>query len=322
MIIYKYLFYILAIASVLSFSCSKDTPADNGSTSFVWICGDSILLKSNDAGNIWDNHTTDQFQPGIKYIYFANTLRGFMFGNYGQIYKTNKNLSWNKVYDLTNTYPYNYTSAIAANKFHFFACSSYGVIVHLSDSNDVYKLKYTSLPGTNEFNSIDFSESGIGWVAGKGGIIFTTSDFGKNWIKINTAFDTEITAIKAINNGCFIVGKNGIIKTTSDNGVSWNEINSGVTENLNSIVFINNSGKFICGDNGLILKSSDGINWKKTNTNTIKNIWSLSFLNNEYGIAVGSKGLILKTTDGGENWQEVNSGTSSNLYSICFVKRF
>ena len=119
----------------------------------------------------------------------------------------------------------------------------------------------------------------------------------------------------------YISGRQGSIYKTTDKGISWNPLESGVNETLYSIFFLNNVLGLAAGSNGIIIKTTSGdTTWTELNTGTTKNLYSLYLTSsNNGGYAVGEDGTILKIKSGGNEIIPVVSGTSVPLYDV-YVK--
>ena len=119
----------------------------------------------------------------------------------------------------------------------------------------------------------------------------------------------------------YISGRKGSIYKTSDKGISWTPLESGVNETLYSIFFLNNQLGFAAGTNGALIKTTSGdTTWTELNTGTTNNLYSLYLSSsNNGGYVVGEEGTVLKIKNGGNEISPVVSGTTVSLYDV-FVK--
>jgi len=119
----------------------------------------------------------------------------------------------------------------------------------------------------------------------------------------------------------YISGRSGSIYKTSDKGISWIPLESGVNEILYSIYFLNNSLGFAAGTNGTIIKTTSGDTiWSQLTTGTTKNLYSLTLTATDNGgFAVGELGTILKVNSGGNEIFPILSNTTEHLYDV-FIK--
>lgn len=119
----------------------------------------------------------------------------------------------------------------------------------------------------------------------------------------------------------YISGRSGSIYKTSDKGISWIPLQSGVNETLYSICFLNQLLGFAAGTDGTIIKTTSGdTTWTKLNTGTTNNIYSISLSSAANGgYAVGESGTILRIKSGGNEIYPVTSNTNEHLYDV-FIK--
>lgn len=119
----------------------------------------------------------------------------------------------------------------------------------------------------------------------------------------------------------YISGRSGSIYKTTNKGISWIPLESGVNETLYSISFLNNLLGFVAGTNGIILKTTSGDTiWSELTTGTTNNLYSLDLtISSNGGYAVGEAGTILKINSGGSEIFPIASNTIEHLYDV-FMK--
>ena len=119
----------------------------------------------------------------------------------------------------------------------------------------------------------------------------------------------------------YVAGREGSIYKTSNKGISWSPLESGVNEILYSIFFLNDLLGFAAGSNGTIIKTTSGdTTWSVLNTGTTNNLYSLYLTSSDNGgFAVGESGTILKINSGGNEIYPVPSNTTEHLYDV-FIK--
>jgi photosystem II stability/assembly factor-like uncharacterized protein len=192
-------------------------------------------------------------------------------------------------------------------------------------------------PTTEFLRTEYFADSLIGWVAGDSGLIFYTSDGGKNWTQEVTNTKSKIMKLFFLdeNRGWGVAWDEGgadlfigtyILKTTNS-GQYWS-VDQYRDENvfLNSIYFLDTLKGFASGYPGKFLITSDGgINWRNVQIDTLPGAFfppaNFNFFNEEYGFAVGGQfdisGVVWKTTNGGENWRPTIVGAEP-IFNIHF----
>ena len=192
-------------------------------------------------------------------------------------------------------------------------------------------------PTTEFLRTIHFADSLRGWVAGDSGLIFFTSDGGKNWSQQVTNTKNKIMKLFFLDdqhawgvswaeasNDAFI--GTYILKTT-DGGQNW-AVNQYREANvfLNCIYFLDTLKGFTCGYPGKFLVTYDGgISWGNVQIDTLPGAFfppaNIKFFNNDYGYAVGGQidisGMVWRTTNGGTNWRPFVVG-GEPIYDIHF----
>jgi len=123
-------------------------------------------------------------------------------------------------------------------------------------------------------------------------------------------------------NNIWIVGNWGIIFHSSDGGKNWVEQKSGIKTLLCDGVFVDSKTGWVIGIDGTILHTADGGNtWVKQNSGTTKHLFGIAFTDKDYGWVVGEFSTILHTTDGGNTWAPQQPEADKIYNSVCFVDR-
>ena len=154
-----------------------------------WIGGYIGLLKTEDAGNSWNEVFPLGMDLNIKDIHFINSLEGWVITDGGfngpGIYKTTDGgISWINQ-SITNTVNIRY--------------------------NDMF-----------------FFDNNKGWIVGNDelskGLVLHTSDGGINWNAIHSPSSLYLTKVSFINeNDGWILGENGTVLHTTNGGVTFIE---------------------------------------------------------------------------------------------------
>ena len=145
------------------------------------------------------------------------------------------------------------------------------------------------------------------WLAGNYGIIFNSSDGGKNWTAQNSGIKTLLTdgAFIDSKNG-WIVGIDGVIIHTGDGGATWVKQNSGTAKHLMSIVFTDTEYGWAVGEFSTVLHTTDGgKTWAPQQPEADKIYNDVYFLDRQNGFIVGEAGSMLRTIDGGATWVKI-----------------
>lgn len=186
-----------------------------------------------------------------------------------------------------------------------------------------------------DLNTVYFTDSKRGWMAGDGGLVFRTEDGGRSWIQQSVGTDEQINDLyfRDKEDGYLIAGS--AILITADSGRTWREARrfrpadfvGGVPE-LYSVRFASKKKGWIVGSvsrrdvvtDSLVLFTDDaGRTWRPQLVPSRDELIHLDFANEKRGWIVGDKGTILATRDGGANWSRQRTGTNATLYHVDFV---
>ncbi len=107
-------------------------------------------------------------------------------------------------------------------------------------------------PGA-KLNAIFFLDGKSGWIAGNGGLIFSTANGGETWQAQVTGIKADILDIAMADraNG-FAVGDSGIILSTADAGLNWSAEKSGSRHRFERVAFAGRRA-IVVGFGGTIL---------------------------------------------------------------------
>lgn len=220
----------------------------------------------------------------------------------------------------------------------FFASDSIGWIV----THNTGDILYTQDGGESwdiqakrdsmTFEDIYFLDEKTGWISGQYGLIFKTTDGGKNWTKHKVA--DEKSWIYSVH---FFDKKNGLavglrenrpitlFMETTDGGKNWKNIRNKVpTSFYGPMYFLNDQKGYAAGLNNIIYTNDSGDSWQTqfSNLKAISGcrevIRDLTFKNATYGFAVGHCGLLLKTEDS-KKWERQEKFTKNRLRNIVFT---
>ncbi len=182
-------------------------------------------------------------------------------------------------------------------------------------------------PTTNNLKSTFFLDSLTGWVGGTNGVIFKTTDGGKNWIQQSSGTTAEIVEISFLDqtHGWILATKTRIqpnewygtfLLSTVDGGTNW--VSSTFDSQIfYALSFLDTLNGWIGGEQGKLIGTTNGgkdwadavIESLAVSTRPIKKIkfWSPMF-----GIAVGGTSefaaVFRRTTDGGATWKLLLTG--------------
>jgi len=143
-------------------------------------------------------------------------------------------------------------------------------------NNNNWKVVKRSAETDKNLRAIYFVDSMTGWAAGDAGVVYRTTDSGRNWRPLLSGAAANINFIYFIdwNHGWMLGESSGRTADESE------------------------------GENVLILTTNGGRSWTRK---PLPNVTSLYFTDSKNGWAVGKNATLLKTTDGGLEWNKVES---------------
>lgn len=181
-----------------------------------------------------------------------------------------------------------------------------------------------NIPTNLNLNSVYFTDSLYGWVAGDSGTILHTKDGGINWAFQESQTSNNIVYVFFLNRNLgwassfdFTEPPYGteLLKTT-DGGANWT-LSSYPEENIfmNCILFLDSLNGWMGGSPHAIVRTSDGgVSWSQaevdTSTLAFFPVLKISFFNEQYGYASGGMfdiaGVTWRTDNGGEKWYAID----------------
>ena len=241
-------------------------PNKNLGWALAWIIAPpygTIILKSIDGGNSWKNESYDGQDPYLRYIYFIDSLNGWIGGTFsGIFYTTDGGGIWNQAaIDSFSGLPIQ--NFVFANKHYGFASGGstdiMGVIYKTIDGGKNWTGKSVSADPIQKLYFIDsLNIVGIGGDLEFGSGFVKSTNAGLDWVYRNLniygtglglSFRTASEAwapIKSLFYGRFIV--------TYDTGNTWNEYITPDSLFMSDIVFTDSLHGYAVGANGAILK--------------------------------------------------------------------
>ncbi len=181
-------------------------------------------------------------------------------------------------------------------------------------------------------NKVRFSDKDNGWIVGGEGMLYRTTNRGKNWNAVNQQ-PYQFNSIYFVDeNTGWAVGDSAIILRTTDGGDNWEKQYSNDSLLFNSVYAIDNQSVFAAGTilniggtpvtpirSVLFSSHNGGVTWQRETIDTTLVLSSIFFISPNLGWSVGS-GRIYKTTDAGVTWLvQYNSKKTSSFYSVQFI---
>jgi photosystem II stability/assembly factor-like uncharacterized protein len=174
---------------------------------------------------------------------------------------------------------------------------------------------------TQNINSVYFTSTSNGFVAGDAGIILKTSNSGSSWAAVSSGISDKINSIfPSSTSVLYFATDNPSLYKSTNNGSSWNSQSPQTSTEINSLSFFSdNTGAFV-GQGGKINRTLNGGQiWNNVSSGTNANLDDVTFASSSVLYISGQAGTILKSVDTGASWSAQNSGISQNINSICFL---
>ncbi|MGE5354101.1 MAG: YCF48-related protein [Acidobacteriota bacterium] len=155
---------------------------------------------------------------------------------------------------------------------------------------------------------IYFLNQSTGFTTGPYGVIYKTTDGGKEWKEIyRDSKAGDLNEIFFINsNTGFIAGKGARLLKTTDCGLSFNPITvSGTTNEIKSVYFQDEmTGWILVSEYGILKTADGGQTWNIVLPLTGIKMNKFSFWNNNHAVATGTAATDIYYTADGINWSK------------------
>ena len=168
--------------------------------------------------------------------------------------------------------------------------------------------------------AVVFPSSQVGFVAGAGGAISKSADYGATWTL--KAGGDAVNLLGSSFDGTqnvWMAGNDSTVIMTDDDGETWNPKNTGIsaTADMQEIDFQSTTTGFVVGTDaggGVAYSTSNGgSNWTAMSTPVgTPALYGLSMTSTTGGWAVGAGGTALSTSDG-TTWLADNAGIPSDI---------
>jgi photosystem II stability/assembly factor-like uncharacterized protein len=219
-----------------------------------WACGESILLKTSNSGESWQDFSSS-INGYLKSVFFINENLGWVVGDYNTNFRTTD--GGNSWISMSTGYNLEPAKVFFINNQDGWIAGNYGYIRKTVDGGQNW-IPVQNMP-LIKYNDIFFRDLNNGLLAADDGNLFITVDGGDTWQNVPSGTGFDVDKLFYLNeNNIWAVGYNGIILKSSDAGQSWDFITSPNFRNLTSIFFIDNYYGWVFGENGTILHTING----------------------------------------------------------------
>jgi photosystem II stability/assembly factor-like uncharacterized protein len=193
------------------------------------------------------------------------------------------------------------------------------------------------LPLSDKFDDIYFVNQNIGWIVGKIGAVYKTSDGGISWIDQSLNNSLRVRCIGFIDSlkgwiGILNPDSTNILYETINGGDSWSAVYNlpdKIPPGICGIWIASDSIIYACGrysDGAGIIKSTDkGETWKYIDVSAYaRGLVDMYFFSPDTGFAVGMstnglRAVVLYTEDGGDTWEIKHTSEHNNEWAWKIV---
>ncbi|MBL7139004.1 MAG: hypothetical protein ISS17_09545, partial [Bacteroidales bacterium] len=249
-----------------------------------YVCGYHEVYKTSNGGQSWSEVCRDVFVNGPNSVWFMNESIGFIAGSSG-------------------------SSELKVSK----------------TINGGSSWTTTTLPTSGGFVSpsrIFFYDETTGYLVGREGNIFKTSNQGATWDKLTSGTTSDLSSVhfpSALIGYVSIENSSNTILKTINGGNSWSPKNLGQTIGVKDLFFTTPDTGYLACSNSTILKTTNGGNsWTEFNLGTSDYFYTITFTSRNIGYAAGSAGTLVTTTNQGVTWVPRVSGASDILFRMDF----
>ena len=170
------------------------------------------------------------------------------------------------------------------------------------------------------------------------GMVFTTDDAGKNWLRqellmsvgkylgMPESFDNFAPhwfSIGAGNDGAlYLAGERGMLARSGDNGTTWQQLTSPYNGSFFGLAFLPDNKLLAYGMLGNAFASSDsGTTWRAVNTGIDKSIVASALLPGRGLVLAGMAGAMVLSKDGGATFSALPQESRSDILAILAVEK-
>jgi photosystem II stability/assembly factor-like uncharacterized protein len=256
--------------------------------------------------------------PNLKSVDYVGSTNSFIAaGDGGKIYKTtnfnNGTPSWTA---LTSSTVQNLTQIDFISSTIGFTIGNSGIVLKTSNGGTNWIASDTA---SQPLRGLSLSTAYIGYAVGPSGTIVKTSSGGARWPS-STAWNTlSFTS----NTTGWVAGKNGILLTTSsaDAGRVWTSQSSGTTQDLNGMHFFSATEGQLVGNAGTVCRTLNGTSWTcfTAGNRPLKSVVVTSTGSNGVVYAVGESIWACTNFSGTQVWTQQTGINEQPLNGVDFT---
>ncbi len=305
-----------------------------GTNRIIAVGQRSTVLISDYYGNFWDVN----YNPGgldneaiFSYIYFVDSLTGFISANRGILKTIDGGNSWYEVY--TNGLQLSYKDLAFINQTTGFAVGVYTNILKTTDGGETWDIVESG--ATFWLNQIEFFDESTGIITGYSTEkILRTTDGGESWDLVDypqglpNDFVLDINSINNVKGFAFVFSSSsysGYLLRTQNTGLTWDTVYSDYGLYSGHIDFSNEmQGAMVPTSfySNLVITTNDGgETWTEQPVPGIEGV-SDNYIcyNGNFLYITGLSGKMYRSSDNGGAWERIDKRTfNDNIYQMQFL---
>jgi photosystem II stability/assembly factor-like uncharacterized protein len=284
-----------------------------------WAAGDlGGILRTTDGGETWRIIPTNT-DIGFRAIRFLDERTGCAVGDRGTVaVLTADASSWDVFNVPADDDPTLFDAQITQNGEAWVVGDNQGIFkVDLAHRKaERVPISYPRAGSDWAFNSICFTDDGVGWAVGDHGMVMRYSPRSGNnqprWEPVILTPPTQsiLWAVRFDRSGKFggIIGTGGVTYITRNGGKDWTWEDINTLDDLYAMQFFDDHTAWVFGLGGIEGMTRDqGASWRPVRLNIPTAIYDASFVNDTQGLTVGNDGTVIGTDDGGTHWNILRS---------------
>jgi len=242
------------------------------------------FVKTDNGGQSWTNAFLEN-SSNIHDVYFPDATVGYAVGDIG----------------LKDT-------------LYYYKSTDGGLTWQLKP---VLNIKYRTI------HSVFFIDVNTGWIAGKAGNIFSTTDGGETWKKQYSGKNRILYDIHFLDSNLGrCVGEKGLILKTSNGGLKWTEEKPKTDSILQAVRIIDKNTSVAVGlANTLIRTLDNGKTWNVLKSPWNRHLINLFVLDKENLWLIGLGGGILKAKNDFKDFDTNRQDLGANVSAVTFIDK-
>jgi photosystem II stability/assembly factor-like uncharacterized protein len=205
----------------------------------------SYLLRTTNGGESWSRVELTADEPGVllSRVAFADSSRGWAFGEMGALYSTRDGgATWSR--QRTPTRRLLLGASFVGEGMRAWLVGAGGTVLTTEDGGAEWRAaaRPDAVAGLEDapprLNAVSFVDARLGWAVGKAGAILSTADGGRTWRAQDAGTDADLSDVKFFDSRQgWAVGDGGTILSTDDGGRTWRQEASGTRHRLERFSF-------------------------------------------------------------------------------------